>query len=48
MYELCVKLVLGLTYDGDGGGGASSLARHAHNKVCLPIAACVAYCVCVD
>ena len=43
MYELCVKLVLGLTYDDAGAGG--SLARHILYYACL--AACVAYyCVC--
>ena len=34
MYELCVKLVFGLTYDG-GTVGAGSLARHIIKYACL-------------
>lgn len=37
MYELCVKLVFGLTYDGGAGGAGSagSLARHIIKYACL-------------
>ena len=37
MYELCVKLVFGLTYDGGaaGAGSAGSLARHIIKYACL-------------
>ena len=40
MYELCVKLVFGLTYNGGAGGAggagsAGSLARHIIKYACL-------------